>query len=471
MKNHRSISVLFEVAIRPIQQFLRLEAASGILLLLSTFGALLWANLHLESYENVFSYPLSLGAGPLTARFNVREAINDGLMTLFFFVVGMEIKRELVAGELNSIAKACLPAIAAVGGMAIPAGIFLVFTSGGPASIGWGIPMATDIAFCVGILALLRDYVPRSLVVFVIALAIFDDIGGILVIALFYGSGADFTYLGIACVLSWVLIVLGRSRVSNGFAYGMFGIALWYSLHHGGVHSTIAGVIVGFAIPAGNLRTPREVLLALSSHVSTLLHTTPDEDIDRAQVLGIEHQLEDLETPVERFIHLWHPFVAFIVMPMFAVANSGISLRDIGLSSLTTPAALGVIAGLVIGKPLGIFTFTLLVVWLRLAPMPFGARSGQLFAVSVLAGVGFTVALFIAALAYSNSPILLNEAKLGILVASCVAGLAAFVLFCFARCPVARNDMLLKNWANQNENLLQLKKPQHDEIPPARRGG
>ncbi len=428
MKQRRGFPALFETALRPIQQFLRLEAASGALLLCAAIAALFWANLHPASYQQVFSFPLTLGAGEAIATFTIRDAINDGLMALFFFVVGMEIKRELVVGELSTLAKASLPAIAAVGGIVFPAAIFLIFTRGGPGAVGWGVPMATDIAFCVGLLTLLQGRVPRALVVFVTALAIFDDIAGILVIALFYGDGAHPAYLGLAAAISLVLVGLGRAHFTNGFVYALLGAALWYAVHHGGVHATIAGVILGLSIPARQRTAPREVLDGLSAHVDRLLGTAPDEEFDRAQVQKIEHGLAELETPAERFIHVLHPFVAFFVMPVFALANSGVSFEGLGLASFTSPVALGVTAGLVVGKPLGIFGLAALAIRLRVAPMPGTSTWMQLFGVSVLAGIGFTVALFIAALAYAGTPELLDQAKIGIVVASGLAGVAGFVI-------------------------------------------
>jgi NhaA family Na+:H+ antiporter len=428
MSEDRARVGLFGAVVRPVQAFLELEAASGILLLLSTVLALLWANLHTESYREVFEYPLSMSAGRATATFTLRMLINDGLMALFFFVIGMEIKRELVVGELNTIAKASLPAIAAVGGMVVPAGIFLLFNWGGPGQRGWGIPMATDIAFCIGILSLLQDRVPRALIVFVTALAIFDDIGAILVIAFFYGHGVSGVWLLIAGGLSLVAVVMNRRYVTNGLAYGAVGAALWYAIHQGGVHATIAGVVLGLMIPARSRRTSREVLRELAQHVTALDQGPPDEELEGAQILMIEEKLEDMEPPVQRFLRALHPFVAFIVMPAFALANAGVSVRGVGLSSLAEPIALGTAAGLCVGKQVGIFGLTVLATRLGLTSMPGGASRLQLFGVSVIAGIGFTVALFIAALAYPDAAEQLAQAKMGVLLGSLTAGLLGYLL-------------------------------------------
>ena len=419
---------LFATVTRPLQAFLRMEAASGILLLTCAVGALLWANLDAAHYQAFFDYRLTIGAGSAVAYFSIRDLINDGCMTLFFFVVGMEIKREHVVGELNTLAKASLPAIAAIGGMIVPACIFLAFNAGGDGKNGWGIPMATDIAFCVGVLTLLKGRVPRALVVFVTALAIFDDIGGILVIAFFYGHGLGMPWLIAAGGLTLVAFAMGRLRMVNGLAYAIVGACSWYCLHAGGIHATISGVILGLMIPARPQRTPRDVLHELASHVSDLGRKPPNAELDAAEILGIEERLEALQAPVWRFVHLLHPFVAFLIMPAFAVANSGVSLRGFGLDTLTAPVALGTAVGLFAGKQVGIFLSTMLAVKLRVAPMPGNASKLQLLGVSIIAGIGFTVALFIAALAYPGANELLDQAKIGILIGSAAAGIVGFLL-------------------------------------------
>jgi Na+:H+ antiporter, NhaA family len=430
---------LFGAVVRPLQAFLQLEAASGILLLACAFAALVWANVDLPGYRAVFDYPLSLGAGSAAGVFSLRTLINDGLMSVFFFVVGMEIKRELVVGELDSLAKATLPAIAAVGGMVLPAGIFLALNSSGPGQRGWGIPMATDIAFCVGILTLLGDRVPRALVVFVTALAIFDDIGGILVIAFFYGHGLSVFWLLGAGALTLVLFAMNRLYVRNGLAYALVGTGLWYALHEGGIHATLSGVVLGLIIPARPPRASREVLAELAGYVALLDEKTRDEELDGAEILAIEEKLEDLQAPVQRFIHALHPFVAFLIMPAFALANSGVAVGG-GISSLLAPVALGTAFGLFAGKQLGIFGFTLLAVKLGLAPMPGGASSAKLWGVSVIAGVGFTVALFIAGLAYRDAPDLADQAKIGILLGSLASGGLGFALLRMTRRPDSKTS-------------------------------
>ena len=419
---------LFGAAFRPIQLFLQLEAASGILLLLCAAVALLWANLDPTGYRAVFDYPLALGAGGAVARFSVVQLINDGLMAIFFFLVGMEIKRELAVGELRTPSRAVLPLIAALGGMALPAGIFLAFNAGGPGQNGWGIPMATDIAFCIGILTLLKTRVPHGLVVFVVALAIFDDIGGILVIAFFYGHGLDPVWLGVAAALTAVLFAMNRAFVHGILPYTVVGAALWLALHEGGIHATISGVILGLMIPARPRRQPREVVEQLGEHVSEILQRPADEALDNAEIAMIENQLEDIQAPLDRFVEGLHTWVAFLIMPLFALANSGVYLGDAGPGTLAEPVALGTALGLFAGKQLGIFGFTAVAVRLGVASMPGHASLLKLFGVSVIGGIGFTVALFIAGLAFPGAPELLDEAKIGILLGSLVSGLVGYAI-------------------------------------------
>ena len=386
--------------VRPLQAFFQLEAASGVLLLGAAAAALVWANSSaVDAYRSTLAYPFVLGAGTLGVRFTVLDLVNDGLMTLFFFVVGMEIKRELAHGELRTLARAMLPAVAALGGMVVPAVLFLAFNPGTPGRAGWAIPMATDIAFSIGCLTLLKSRVPYGLIVFLTALAIFDDIGGILVIAAFYGHGIHWAWLAAAGALTGAVTALGRGGMRNGLFYVAAGVALWSLLHQAGIHATLAGVALGLAVPAS----------------------------------------EDAEAPLERFIHLLHPYVAFLVMPLFALANAGVSLRGSGLDALLGPVAVGAGVGLFLGKTIGVFSFTWAAVTFGWAPMPAGASAAKLLGVSMVAGIGFTVALFIAALAYAERPELLAQAKVGILAGSLLSGLAGMGLLRLT--PEVRTDL------------------------------
>lgn len=415
----------FGAVVRPIQAFFKLQAASGILLFGAAVIAMVWANSSArESYEGLIATPLTLGFGQHAVRFTLHALVNEVLMAVFFFVVGMEIKRELVTGELRTLRRALMPAIAAVGGMVIPSAVFLFFNPTGPGQAGWGIPMATDIAFAIGCLTLLGKRVPQALSVFLMALAIFDDIGGILVIALFYGHGLDAVWLAGAALVTLVLLVMNRAYVRNGFAYALAGGALWYALHAGGIHATISGVVLGLMIPAVARRDPRGVLRDLEEHTDRLIEAPSDAEIDAAAILEIEEKLEDLEAPLQRFVHLLHPWVAFVIMPAFALANSGVYVRGMSAELLAGPVALGVGLGLALGKPIGITLATLIAVKTGLGDRPGGAGWGAIVGVSVVAGIGFTVALFIASLAYPEAPPLLAQAKIGILLGSLLAGVA-----------------------------------------------
>ncbi|HEY8210366.1 MAG TPA: Na+/H+ antiporter NhaA [Myxococcaceae bacterium] len=431
---------LFAGVVRPIQEFFRLEAASGVVLLVTAVLALLAANSPLEqAYRTLLEFPLQLGAGGASVTFSLQELVNDGLMTVFFFVVGMEIKRELVVGELRTPARALLPAVAALGGMVVPGLIFFLINRGGPGQQGWGIPMATDIAFCVGVLTLLRAHVANGLKVFLTALAVFDDLGGIVVIALFYGHGVELPWLGLSAVLLAVLFGLNRRYARSGFIWAAAGLALWYALGKGGVHPTISGVFLGMAIPALPPRSLRDTLRALHDHVSQLVARPADEDLEAAEVLSIEEHLEDVEAPLTRFVHLLHPMVAFGVMPVFAFVNSGVRLGTGAAGTLWSAVPMGAALGLFLGKQIGIFLTTFAAVKLRLAPMPGGAPLYKLYGVAIVGGIGFTVALFMAQLSYPGHAELLDLAKIGILAGSLVSGVVGFLFLRFSgRVPASQ---------------------------------
>jgi NhaA family Na+:H+ antiporter len=373
-----------------LRRFVHGEATGGVLLFLAAVAALAWVYLDAGSYAALFSRPLDFAGLPPVS---LRAVINDGLMALFFFAVGMEIQNELVRGELSSVPKAMLPAIAAVGGMAVPASLFVAFNAGSPAVAGWAIPMATDIAFCVGLLALLRDRIPRSLVVFVTALAVFDDIGGILVIALFYGSGIQLGWLAAAGALVVAAVLARRACVGRAWVWVALGLALWWTVHGAGIHATLAGVVLGLCVPTSRAKDA-------SSENDVLL----------------------------RYLRAIHPSVTFLVLPLFALANSGIDLAGLGLESARSPVAAGIAVALIVGKPIGIVIPTLIAVRAGLGTLPGGASRVQLLGVSFCAGIGFTVSLFIANLAYAKAPETLEEAKLGIVAASALAAIAGFVV-------------------------------------------
>jgi NhaA family Na+:H+ antiporter len=433
-----AVPPIFRAVARPFREFFRLEAASGIVLLASAAAALAWANLGgAASYRAFVDARVAIALGPVAVDTTLHALVNDGLMTLFFFVVGMEIKRELVLGELRTLAQASLPLVAAAGGMIVPAAIYVAFNAGGPGIAGWGVPMATDIAFAIGVLTLLRSRVSHALVVFLTALAIFDDIGGILVIALFYGTGISAGWLAGAAGIAAAVVLLARWNVRSGVVWALGGGLLWYAVHHAGVHATISGVILGLLVPARPRVAQRQVIEALARHAGALAASTPDEELDAENVSAVEEALEAREALLSRFTEILHPWVAFVIMPVFALVNSGVEIGGLTGEQLTGKVAVGTAVALFVGKQVGIFGFTAAAVRLGLSPMPGGGTYGKLLGVSIVAGIGFTVALFIAGLAFPDDPALLDEAKLGILAGSLTAGIAG-ALVLRATAPVRR---------------------------------
>lgn len=431
-KVERTNPPLFERVLRPLQSFFAFEAAGGVLLLLSTLVALAWANSPwAEGYSRFLEVPFVLGFAGQQTTFSLHHLVNDGLMTVFFFVVGMEIKRELVVGELRTLDRALLPAIAAVGGMIAPAAIYAAFNWNTPAMSGWAIPMATDIAFSLGLLTVLKSRVPWGLIVFLTALAIFDDMGGIAVIAIFYGTGIDWSWLLIALLECAALAAMGFSQVRNGLFWAVGLAMLWYALGRTGIHATLSGVALGLMIPARSRLPGRAVLSELATFLRGVVQRPVSEDLSNQEILQIEERLEDLEPPINRFVNLLHPFVAFGIVPLFALVNAGVDLRQAPLSSLVDPVPLGIATGLFVGKQVGIYLFSFLCVRFKFAPMPGDAHRLQLWGVSVVGGIGFTVALFVATLAFRENPHLLDEAKLGILVGSLASALVGYAMLRF----------------------------------------
>ena len=381
--------------VRPLVDFLRTESSSGVLLLVATAIALVWVNSSWSSsYPALLAHPLVDGLG---MHLDVQEFVNDALMALFFFVVGLEISRELVRGELKGVRAAALPVLAAVGGMVVPALIYVAFNAGGSGARGWGIPMATDIAFAVGVLVLFGRRVPTSMKLFLLALAVVDDLGAIIVIAVFYSGSVEVTWLIGAVVLLGVLVVLRRAKRLFPYALALLGVLVWYFVLRSGVHATIAGVALAFVVP-----------------------------VDRG-------------TPLNERLH---PISAKVIVPVFALCNAGIvlgaeALRDAVGSSITH----GVLFGLVAGKTVGVFAAALGAIALGVAARPRGASNLHILAVAVVAGIGFTVSLFITGLAFDD-PIRQNDAKIGILAASLLAAAGAAVVMAIAQRATPRSPEL-----------------------------
>jgi Na+:H+ antiporter, NhaA family len=423
---------LFQVLVAaPLQAFLRTEAKGGILLLLAALAAFGLANSPWRTaWHHLWALPLGVGLGGVKLVGSLHFVVDDVLMAVFFFVVGLEIKRELVRGELRTPRQALLPALAAVGGMLVPALLFVAFQRGGEGLRGWAIPMATDIAFSIGCLALLGERVPHGLKVFLTALAIFDDIGGILVIALFYGTGIQPWGLLFTVLATALAFGLNRLRVQSPVLYVAVGVALWWAFHAAGLHPTLAGVVLGLLIPADSRYAPEEVLGDLQRRLEERIHAGP-ERVTADEVAGAVHALGGAVSPLDRFEYAVHPYVAYAIMPLFALANSGVDVSGLEAKDFLSPVFLGIVVGLFLGKTLGIFAFTLAAVKARLAAVPSGAPWGQVLGVGAVAGIGFTVALFIANLAFASQPLLLDEARLGILVGSALSGTVGVLLLRF----------------------------------------
>jgi NhaA family Na+:H+ antiporter len=401
---------------RPLRTFLHTEAAGGIVLLAATVVALVLANSRLAgSFERFWQTELSISIGAFELTEDLRHFVNDALMALFFFVVGLEIKREIVLGELSDRRKAALPAVAAVGGMVVPALVYLVFNAGGEGAAGWGIPMATDIAFAVGVLAVLGNRVPSGLKIFLLSLAIVDDIGAILVIALFYSHGLQLAWLLAVVALLGIILVLRRLKVTWTPAYVLVGAGVWLATFESGIHATIAGVALGLLTPArpSDPRGFQDVY-----RETGLLSTAPDAHSLRAVSL----QASEVVSVAERLEFLLHPWTSYLVIPLFALANAGVRLSTGSMGdALSSPVAIGIVAGLVLGKIVGISAAAWLAVKLNLGRLPDGVSWRVIFGGSAVAGIGFTVSLFIAGLAFSD-PRLIDQAKIGVLFASCIAG-------------------------------------------------
>ncbi len=417
--------------VKPLSQFMHIEAASGILLLASAAVALVWANSPwAESYEHFWHTPIAISVGHFSFEKSLHFWINDGLMVLFFFVVGLEIRREMHEGELSDVKRAALPAIAAIGGMLAPAGIYLIFASRSSVAGGWGVPMATDIAFAVGVLTLLGKRVPAALRVLLLALAIIDDIGAILVIAVFLSQGVQLAGLGVAAL--GVLVILGMQRlgIRRAFAYVAPALVVWAGMLQAGVHPTIAGVIVGLLTPVRSWFGKRGFLSVAKRAVRDL--SNRERDVDQQALAGALQRLNDAQRealpPVVRLTTLLHGWVAFGIMPLFALANAGVNIGAVRFSGAEASViGLGVVLGLFVGKPLGIFAACWLSVKAGICNLPRGVDWRGVTVVGMVGGIGFTMAIFVAGLALPDAQNL-GVAKLSVLTASALAGLTAMVV-------------------------------------------
>lgn len=416
-------------ALAPVEKFLAIEAASGITLLVTAAIALVWANSPWrDSYKALWHLPLGFKLGPLSFERDLHFWINDGMMTIFFFVVGLEIRREIHRGELSELRRAALPLAAAIGGMLVPATIYAALNAGRPSLGGWGIPMATDIAFAVGVLALLGNRVPPALRILLLALAVIDDVGAIVVIAVFYSS--TLSPIGLVVIGAGLLAIRAMQLlgVRSPWAYVPPSALAWAGAYATGIHPTLAGVVVGLMTPV-RAWFGRETFLAQVGASVTAVRAEQDED-ERALLPHME-QLEKLRreavSPVERIQHALHGWVAYGVMPLFALANAGVSLGSASMTGDGLLVFVGVCGGLVIGKPIGIVGLSWLASRVGLAALPRGVSWAQVGLVGVVGGIGFTMSIFIASLAFPRGAHL-ETSKIGILIGSGMAAVLAYGL-------------------------------------------
>ncbi|MCU7934482.1 MAG: Na+/H+ antiporter NhaA [Candidatus Thiodiazotropha sp. (ex Dulcina madagascariensis)] len=425
----------FDRILTPFEQFVKQETTSGLILMATALLALVLANSALAiHYQHLLHVPVGIAFGGWELEKSLHHWVNDGLMTLFFFVVGLELKREIMVGELANPRQAALPIIAAIGGMAIPALVFVAISPQGDALRGWGIPMATDIAFALGVIALLASRVPKALITFLVALAIVDDLGAVVVIALFYTEQLVWQFLVAGAVLTGLLVALNMIGVRRPLIYFMIGTLLWLALLKSGVHATLAGVITAFTIPA----LPRFEPGSFSRRMREMLDRfdashKPGESILRNEQLSavvqtLENGIHGVETPLQRLEHSMHMPVAFLVLPLFALFNAGVAIDFGNLGeALSHRVTLGVGLGLLVGKFIGIAGVSWLAIRLGLADLPKGVRIGHIGGAALLGGIGFTMSIFIAELAFAHQPEMILQAKLGILSASLLAGVIGYL--------------------------------------------
>lgn len=419
--------------LRPVSKFIHLEFTGGIILFISVLTAIIWVNSGwADSYHGLWETHLGISFSGYHFDQPLHVWINDGLMALFFFVIGLELKREFIAGELSSVSKAALPMVAALGGMLVPAGIYYLFNFDLASSKGWGIPTATDIAFALGLLSLAGKQIPSSVKVFLSALAVADDLGAVLVIAVFYTSHFAFIPLIIGCGVLLLLWLGNWLGIRNSFFYLLLGIVVWYLFLISGVHATIAGVLVAFVIPARTKVDEAEYLKKLDAYAADFEAAIPQNgsltsEEQHRTIEQIKQLSLDAETPLQKIEYGLHPWVAFLIMPLFAVANAGIAIGEDFFSALINPVSMGVALGLVLGKFAGVFGAVWLMVRLGPSELPYRSSWRHMAGTAMLAGVGFTMSLFITNLAFTDAG-LINNAKYGILLASVVSGIGGVLL-------------------------------------------
>lgn len=429
-------SFVIRKIVQPAQEFIYVEGRSGIFLLVAAVAAIVWANSPWsESYFNLWHTTIGFDLAIFSLTKDLQHWINDGLMAIFFFVVGLEIKREFIYGELKNRRDALFPILAAVGGMVVPFGIYFALNVGQPGEAGWAIPMATDIAFALGVLALLGKRIPSTLRVFLLTFAIVDDVGAIAIIAIFYTESIALDAIGAALVLVAILFLMNRRGVRQDMAYLLIGILFWLAVLKSGVHATLAGVILGLLIPYIPRYSIKDFEASLNSLLIKFRLAKEEEQQEEADaVLGeIEELSKGTESPLERFERLAHPWASYFVIPVFALANAGVLLTwDSVTGALGSTITVGILGGLFIGKLIGIVGFSLIAIKLKIATLPVGCNWKHITGAGLLAGIGFTVALFITDLAFTEE-VLISQAKIGILFASLLAGTMGYLVLRFQR--------------------------------------
>ncbi|TFG30908.1 Na+/H+ antiporter NhaA [Candidatus Thorarchaeota archaeon] len=435
-KKGKPVHPVLHRTIRPFREFMRVEASGGIIVVVCLIIALLWVNLPFgATYDMFWGMHLSLSIGSLTIDEPLGFWVNDLLMAIFFFLIGLEIKRELLIGWLNSFEQAILPVVAAIGAMIVPALIYSLFNPpGSPGSVGWAIPMATDIAICLGILNLFGDKIPTATKVFLTTLAIVDDLAGIMVIAIFYSHGLHIEYLVLSALLVVALIILNRLGIRKLVPYLLIGLTLWTAMLFGGIHPTLAGVLLAVSIPA-TTKIDYDEFKEINDQLQTRLIKIVDcepEDVDTRLFMNTTNTLEqacrDVEAPLQRTEIILTPWVAFLIVPLFVLANAGVRLEINIIELFSQPVTLGIIFGLVLGKPIGVLSSIWLIEKISRIRVSDACNRDLLVGVAFLTGIGFTISLFISGLSFAPG-ILLEAAKTGILIAAVISGvLAVFAL-------------------------------------------
>jgi NhaA family Na+:H+ antiporter len=434
-ENYAPLEKVFDKIVSPFEEFIHHETTAGFLLMGCAVIALIVANSPLlDAYQHLLHMPVGIALGGLELSKTLHHWINDGLMALFFFVVGLEIKREILVGELSDPRQAAMPIIAAIGGMVVPALVFFLVNTDPAGAKGWGVPMATDIAFAVGVLVLLGTRIPKTLLTFLVALAIVDDLGAVIVIALFYTESIDISALVSAAVFLAILIVFNRAGIRTPLSYFIVGIFLWLAMLKSGIHATLAGVLTALTISATTKYRPDN----FSQLVRTLMDTFDSKhvpgisimrnDEQRSILQTLENGVHMVETPLQRLEHSMHLPVAFIIIPIFALANAGIPIDFPNLgNTVTHPVTLGVMAALVLGKVLGIAGCYWIAIKAGIGSLPAGTTFSQIIGVGFLGGIGFTMSIFIAELGFAGNPEMLLMAKTGVLFASLCAGIIGYI--------------------------------------------